>query len=385
MRWLPIVALGLATAQTPAEPLDAAGLDPQSELARARAEERGILDQLAQLDSQLAQLGAEAAMLQGRVSELQDLREQHATRLHAADRRLEALKSEVRTQLRLLYRMHRQGLAPVLFGAQDPTDLRRRARYLVALLESDLLKLRDFRNTLAERKAAVLSVEESLGELNQLRATLEAKEQEIRDQREVKVELMERARTRKDLALRVIAEYDAARGGFVRQLDAGADRWGTGGAATDWMGVAPPQLGGAQALQFRDAYGQLPWPVSGRVVRRFGTTTDPATGQRIQSSGVAIASNLGESVRAVFRGQVIMAGYVKGLGETVAVRHGDYTTVYTHLNGRAVASEQIVEQGQVIGFVGNSGLTRGEGFRLGFELRYNKTPQDPLPWLDGRR
>lgn len=377
--------LGLATAQTPAEPLDAAGLDPQTELARARAEERGILDQLAQLDSQLAQLGAEAAMLQGRVSELQDLREQHSTRLDAADRRLEALKSEVRGQLRVLYRMHRQGLAPVLFGAQDPTDLRRRARYLVALLESDLIKLRDFRNTLAERKAAVMGVEQSLGELNQLRAALEGKEQQIRDQREVKVELMERARTRKDLALRVIAEYDAARGGFVRQLDAGADRWGMGGSATDWMGVAPPQLGGAHALQFRDAYGQLPWPVSGRVVRRFGTTTDPSTGQRIQSSGVAIASNLGESVRAVFRGQVIMAGYVKGLGETVAVRHGDYTTVYTHLNGRAVASEQIVEQGQVIGFVGNSGLTRGEGFRLGFELRYNKSPQDPLPWLDGRR
>lgn len=388
-----------ARAQTPAEPLDAAGLNPELELARARAEERSILDQLAAFDSQLAQLGAEAAMLQGRLDEARGQRELHAAAVQAADRRLDGLTGEVRSQLRLLYRMHRQGVAPVLFGADDPTDLRRRVHYMVALLESDLEKLRAFRSASAEKRAAMDAVEGDLGKLNQLRAEYESKEEALREQRAGRLELLERVHTRRDLAMRVMAEMRTVRGGFDQRLDAygspaaygdagsglaTADAgWGTGGAPTDWMGAAPPSTAGASALHFRDAFGALPWPVSGRVVRRFGPYTDPATGERENSRGIAVAANLGDTVRAVFRGQVIMAGYVKGLGQTVAVRHGDYTTVYTHLNGMAVRADQVVEQGQALGFVGNSGLTRGEGFRLGFELRYNKTPQDPLPWLGG--
>ena len=38
--------------------------------------------------------------------------------------------------------------------------------------------------------------------------------------------------------------------------------------------------------------------------------------------------------------------------------------------------------GSVIGLVGNTGLTdENNGYLLGFEIRYNRTPQDPLPWL----
>ena len=43
--------------------------------------------------------------------------------------------------------------------------------------------------------------------------------------------------------------------------------------------------------------------------------------------------------------------------------------------------DDTVVAGQVIGLVGNTGLTAAEGHRLGFEVRYNNSPQDPLPWL----
>ncbi len=384
-----VLALGLAHAQDPST-LDAAGLDPELELARARAEERTVLDQLATFDIQLNQLGAEAAMLQGRIDELDDARRVHADQVDEADRRLATLNGEVRLQVRLVYRLRRQGVAPVLFGAESPTDLRRLARYLVALLKSDLSKVRAFRSTLAEKQAAMASVEGDLGKLNQLKAEYADKEEELREQRAGRVEFLDRIHSRRDLAMRVVAERQAIRRDFDSQLAGwaptegstpGPSNWGTGSAPTDWMGTSAPRPAASGAIHFRDAFGALPWPVTGRVVRRFGDFTNPATGQREHSQGLAIAANLGDPVRSVFRGQVIMAGYVNGLGQIVVVRHGDYTTVYAHLNEVSVRNKQAVEQGQVLGFVGNTGLTDGEGFRLGFELRYNNTTQNPLPWL----
>ena len=76
-----------------------------------------------------------------------------------------------------------------------------------------------------------------------------------------------------------------------------------------------------------------------------------------------------------------MAGPVRGLGQTVAVQHGPYTTVYAHLSGVRVRVDDTVVAGQVIGLVGNTGLTAADGYRLTFEVRYNNSPQDPLPWL----
>jgi murein DD-endopeptidase MepM/ murein hydrolase activator NlpD len=76
-----------------------------------------------------------------------------------------------------------------------------------------------------------------------------------------------------------------------------------------------------------------------------------------------------------------MAGAIPGLGQTVALQHGSYTSIYAHLGGVRVGVDDVVNAGQVVGIVGNSGLTAAEGYRLTFEVRYNNSPQDPLPWL----
>lgn len=100
--------------------------------------------------------------------------------------------------------------------------------------------------------------------------------------------------------------------------------------------------------------------------------------------GVDLAADYGSPVRAVFEGRVQLAQYVSGYGQTVAVKHGQFTTVYGHLSGLRVQPGQQVRAGDVIGLVGNSGLTDGDGYMLTFEVRYNGSAQDPLPWLSRR-
>ena len=100
--------------------------------------------------------------------------------------------------------------------------------------------------------------------------------------------------------------------------------------------------------------------------------------------GIDLAADYGSPVRSVFEGRVKLAQYVSGYGQTVAVEHGPFTTVYGHLSGLRVQPGQRVRGGDVIGLVGNTGLTDGDGYMLTFEVRYNDSAQDPLPWLARR-
>ena len=72
------------------------------------------------------------------------------------------------------------------------------------------------------------------------------------------------------------------------------------------------------------------------------------------------------------------------MGRTVAIEHGPYTTVYAHADKLMVRRGQQVRGGQEIARAGNSGLTTGADNMVTFEIRYNGSPQDPIPWLSPR-
>jgi murein DD-endopeptidase MepM/ murein hydrolase activator NlpD len=74
-----------------------------------------------------------------------------------------------------------------------------------------------------------------------------------------------------------------------------------------------------------------------------------------------------------------MASYEKGAGRIVKIRHnGVYTTTYMHLSGfaRGLTSGKYVSQGELIGYVGSSGLSTGA--HLDFRVYRNGSPIDPL-------
>lgn len=76
--------------------------------------------------------------------------------------------------------------------------------------------------------------------------------------------------------------------------------------------------------------------------------------------GVDYAANTGTPVMAAGDGRVIRATYDKYNGHHVFIQHGEkYVTKYLHFTKRAVKSGEVVKQGQVIGYVGATGLTAG--------------------------
>ncbi len=105
-----------------------------------------------------------------------------------------------------------------------------------------------------------------------------------------------------------------------------------------------------------------PLPYS-RVTSRFSLSRfHPILKRRMPHYGIDYGAPVGTPVQATASGRVLSAGVRGGGGRTVRLRHANgYMTAYLHLSGyaRGIRAGARVSQGQVIGFVGSSGLSTG--------------------------
>src|SRR5439155_15189461 len=95
--------------------------------------------------------------------------------------------------------------------------------------------------------------------------------------------------------------------------------------------------------------------------------------------GVDFAAPMGTPVRASGDGKVVFAGRQNGYGNVVALQHGaSLSTLYAHLSrfAAAVRPGARVTQGEVIGYVGQTGWATGP--HLHYEFRVNNEQRDPL-------
>ena len=95
--------------------------------------------------------------------------------------------------------------------------------------------------------------------------------------------------------------------------------------------------------------------------------------------GVDYAAPRGTPIKATGDGKVLLAGRRGGYGNTVIIQHGDtYRTLYGHMQGfaKGVKTGGSVKQGQVIGYIGTTGLSTGP--HLHYEFQVNGVHVDPL-------
>ena len=134
---------------------------------------------------------------------------------------------------------------------------------------------------------------------------------------------------------------------------------------------------GLDATDFAARKGSLPWPLEGVPVSRFG---QPRADGRLQWHGLLLRAEPGTPVRAVHRGRVVFADWLRGFGLLTIVDHGDgYMTLYGHAEVLAKRPGDMVESGEVIARAGQSGGARTSG--LYFEIRRHGDATDPLQWV----
>jgi septal ring factor EnvC (AmiA/AmiB activator) len=119
----------------------------------------------------------------------------------------------------------------------------------------------------------------------------------------------------------------------------------------------------------------LPFPAHGDVVAHFGDPKDD--GQT--NLGLSIATRGGAQVIATWDGQVVFAGQFRGYGNLLIIEHdGGYHTLLSGFYRIDSVIGQGVVAGEPVGVMG----TGGESPTILYvEIRHNRQPIDPIPWL----
>ena len=113
------------------------------------------------------------------------------------------------------------------------------------------------------------------------------------------------------------------------------------------------------------------------VSSHYGRRFHPIYKRWKMHHGIDYAANIGSPVYATGKGIVKAAYYASGYGKVIKIDHGfGYLSVYAHLNKYIVKKGDTISRGQLIGYVGNTGISTGP--HLHYEIRKNNRTQNPL-------
>ncbi|HEU5286288.1 MAG TPA: M23 family metallopeptidase, partial [Sphingomicrobium sp.] len=144
-------------------------------------------------------------------------------------------------------------------------------------------------------------------------------------------------------------------------------RWGPRGRAS-WVDAA--DIG-------RPAAAGMLWPVAGRITSGFGHRVHPILRFTRFHRGIDFGAGWGSPIVAAADGQVASAGWAGGYGRQVRIAHaGGIGTSYSHMSQIVAEPGSYVRRGQLIGYVGSSGLSTGP--HLHYEVYRGGVPLNPL-------
>jgi murein DD-endopeptidase MepM/ murein hydrolase activator NlpD len=301
-------------------------------------------------------------------------------RLARAGARLRRARGDLRARLVELYKADTPDLLTVVLEADGFTDLLERTDFLDRIAEHDRQVFGRVRaltraterqaDQLASlekaRKLAAVRILRNREDLAANRDQLSRGRTELVSVRARRGRARARIRNSRQRAQEDLVALQRASARVQRRLQAAAAaRVAT--RAPAGPGPAPAPAAGP----VRRGSGRLIWPVNGTVTSPFG----PRDGRL--HAGLDIAAPGGTPIRAADSGRVVLAGSEGGYGLYTCVQHsGSLSTCYAHQSRLGTSSGASVRQGQVIGYVGNTGNSFGN--HLHFETRINGNPVNPL-------
>ena len=292
------------------------------------------------------------------------------TELATLDQRRDVLVAGLHTQrdalaalLRSAYALGRHEELKLLLQQDDVAAIARVLAYHRYFQQSQMRQIDSLQKELAELASVQQSITAAQASLAASRAARIGESAKLDQQRAERARLLASVET--DLAqagtrIDALAKDEKGLLDLLEQLK-------------DVFADIPAQLSGAES--FASLRGRLSPPVAGKVLAKFGSTSN---GQR--SSGVRLAASAGSDVHAVAYGRVVFADWFKGYGLMIIIDHGDnYLSLYGYNETLRREVGDWVRAGEIVASSGASGGQQGDG--VYFELRQKGNAVDPTPWF----
>jgi len=355
--------------------------------ARAEAELRQLRTEIERIRSQVAKDAAERDRLTralrsaetaanrarnelGRLRGERQSREEKRAELAAQKRDREAElareRRELAAQMRAAYLIGREQPLELLLNQRDPSRLERLFSYYGY-----------FGRARADQLALIANNLRAIEALDQDLETEEERIRRLEQQQNSELSRLEKARNERGEVLANLNTEAKARSASLQRLQREQ-------AALEKLlrelRRAAPQFPAVSRSPFAGMRGKLAWPTSGKLVARYGQQRAGS----VKWEGVLISAARGTPVRAVYRGRVVYADWLAGLGLLLIIDHGGgYLSLYGHNEQLFRTVGEQVAPGDTVASVGDSG-GRAQP-ELYFEIRRAARPLDPTPWFKDRQ
>lgn len=353
-----------------AMPLDVYGASASSKRQEASeksaaADEAGekasdLFQKVAEAEKQITELKQSIASKQSKIASLQ-------TELETKQEEINQQSEDLDARLRAMYKTGSTGIIEVILSSNNIEELITNVSMVQRILENDqdvLKQLEDDYKEIdkikKEQQKQAESLEADKKEIEAIQEEYQADAEAYKAQEE---QLQSEANALAAEAARLQAEADKK---LEEQQQQQGGSSGGGGSSSSGGG------GSSSSSGYR-------WPVNGGVITSwFGYRIHPVYGCWKYHDGVDVSGlGTGTPIYAIGDGIVTRASWYGGYGNCVMISIGNgYTTLYGHMSGYAVSYGQYVRKGQVVGYIGNTGISTGP--HLHFSLLRNGVYVDPL-------
>ncbi len=324
------------------------------------ARDKTLLEEIEKLDVEVQRLEIEVTALRQRAEAIETRLQASQIALAPLTAELEERRQHMGARLRLLYRTSERSVLKLLFSSRNHRDLMKRSRYLWFMVTGDMQAVKEHRRVMKEHQKLQSDLEQSRIALQGILKEKEGEELTARLNRTRRQDLL--ASLSQSGRLPVITNEIMARGDEAVQ---------------EILRIPSTAL---SPTGFPAHRGQMILPALGNISRTFGRYSPEGSSEVLIHRGIDIRAPDGAPVRAIYRGTVQQAEWLRGYGNVVILDHGDgYFTVYAHLASMTVRPGERLLTSQPLGTVGATGSL--DGAYLYFEIRYRGTPQDPLDWI----
>lgn len=364
--------------------------------SRKGAENRLVLTKqsIKQGEQYLSLLNDEIAMLNHDIDSLE------AARIDF-ENRLEYLRMQYATDIKLLYRQSKRNSFSNFIFIVSATDLNegfRRYRYLQQVSIHRKLKaieIKEITDTIAAQELALTSSREqkeiAMSERERQQKKLERQQksqnQQIKNLKQKESELKKKQQKQQNQiaaldrkiqeAINAEIEAQKKKNGSAKETTPGSSNKGSS-SATFEMSKEEKLIAG----NFAANKGKLPRPVErGNIIGHFGVQPHPYLDKvTVNNKGIYIQSPAGTDARAVFEGVVTKVFAISGSNQSVIIRHGNYSTVYSNLSSVYVKAGDKVTTKQKIGRIFTD-TEDGNKTELYFLMYQDKNILNPESWL----
>ncbi|MDX1570207.1 MAG: peptidoglycan DD-metalloendopeptidase family protein [Xanthomonadales bacterium] len=339
----------------------------ERQLASRRREQDALGSELADIETELGAIARRQRATRGELAaaeaRLAELEAEHGR----LERELDSSREQLAAQLRSAYAMGRQGYLKMLLNQEDPALLGRVMAYYDYFNRARLAQIGAVIEQLRQVAAVREEIDRTRANLVRINADLDAQAQRHQEHRRERQQILASINARIARGEQSLDEAQAEQDrleALLKELQA---------AFAD----IPTTL---DARPFDARRGQLAWPVDGPFVLGPGQ----AKSGGMHRAGALIGAPAGSEVRAVSRGRVAYADWLRGFGLLTILDHGDgYMSLYAFNESLFKDIGDWVESGELLAVVGDSGGRTEPG--LYFELRKDGRPIDLAGWFASPR